>query len=164
MGTKPASSIAVLEVLTEDNYEEWSVRVKIYLQAQDLWHSITEKPPRYEINRSAFKEWNKKNIIALHVIQISCGRQKFEEIRNIDSARDAWSTLKRNKSKGPKPSSKTGVSQKRKIKNSNTENSPAQIASDSSTGKNNAEIHDSQRPINSGISFFLSHAQSSNAN
>ena len=110
MGTKPASSIAVLEVLTDINYEDWSVRVKTYLQAQDLWDCvITEKPPQFEVNRSAFKEWNKKNIMALHVIQISCGPNTFSEIRNIkDSAKDAWKTLEEKyKSKHPESSSNT---------------------------------------------------------
>ena len=74
METKPAFSAAVLEVLKQDNYLDWNVRVKTYLMAQDLWDVVESRsePPTQE-NATAFKAWSKTNAMALHVIQMLCG-------------------------------------------------------------------------------------------
>ena len=104
METKP-----VLEVLNgEDNYLKWSVRVKTYLMAQDLWDIVeaTNEPPTPE-NEAAFKAWRKMNAMALHVIQISCETDTFSDIMEIPSARNAWETLaEKYKPKGPDPISR----------------------------------------------------------
>ena len=104
METKP-----VLEVLSgEDNYLKWSVRVKTYLMARDLWDIVeaTNEPPTPE-NEAAFKAWRKMNAMALHVIQISCGPDTFSDIMEITSARIAWEKLaEMYKPKGPDPSSR----------------------------------------------------------
>ncbi|KAM3685086.1 hypothetical protein ACJW30_11G089800 [Castanea mollissima] len=94
METKPALSAAVVEVLKQDNYLDWSVRVKTYLMAQDLWDIVESRSgsPTPE-NEAAFKVWSKTNAMALHVIQISCGPDTFSNIREITSARIAWDTL-----------------------------------------------------------------------
>ncbi|XP_050281380.1 uncharacterized protein LOC126722261 [Quercus robur] len=103
METKP-----VLEVLNgEDNYLKWSVRVKTYLMAQDLWDIVeaTNEPPTQE-NAAAFKAWSKMDAMALYGIQNSCGPDTFSDIMEITSARNAWETLaKKYKPKGPDPSS-----------------------------------------------------------
>jgi hypothetical protein len=85
----------VLQVLEEDNYADWSVRVKTYLMANDLWDLIeaTTEPPRQEDDEAAFKAWSKKNSTALHVIQISCGPNTIFEVIQISSAKTAWDTL-----------------------------------------------------------------------
>ena len=104
METKP-----VLEVLNgEDNYLKWSVRVKTYLMAQDLWDIVeaTNEPPTPE-NEAAFKAWSKMNAMALYGIQNSCGPDTFFDIMEITSARNAWKTLaEKYKPKGPDPSSR----------------------------------------------------------
>lgn len=108
METKPAFSAAVLEVLKQDNYLDWSVRVKTYLMAQDLWDVVESKsePPAQE-NATAFKAWSKTNAMALHVIQMLCGPDTFSDIREISSARIAWNTLaEKYKTKRPDPSSR----------------------------------------------------------
>ena len=94
METTPAFSAAVVEHLKQDNYFDWSVRVKTYLMAHDLWDSVesTNDPPTPE-NEAAFKDWSRTNAKALHVIQFSCGPFKFSDIREITSARIAWETL-----------------------------------------------------------------------
>ena len=94
MEKKPALSAAVLEALNEDNYLDWSVQLKTYLMAQDLWEIVesTSEPPARE-NEAAFKAWNKTNAMALHVIQMSCGPDTFSDIREISSARGAWDSL-----------------------------------------------------------------------
>ena len=94
MEKKPALSAAVLEALNEDNYLDWSVQLKTYLMAQDLWEIIksTSEPPAPE-NEAAFKAWSKTNAMALHVIQMSCEPDTFSDIREISSARGAWDFL-----------------------------------------------------------------------
>lgn len=154
MGTKSASSIAVHEVLTEDNYLDWCVRVKTYLQAQNLWHIVESQKnhPQFEINRRAYNEWNKKNVMALHVIQISCGPKTFSTIREVTKARIAWKTLeemyKPKLTKSRRTTTKNSSSKRRK--RGNNEMSSAQIDSDSTTEKNNPEYLDSRSSINSG--------------
>ena len=92
---KAGLSVAVLEVLDEDNYVEWSVRVKTYLMALDLWEIIEEttKPLRREDDEATFKAWSKKNSTALHIIQISCSSNTFSQIIKISSAKIAWDML-----------------------------------------------------------------------
>ncbi|KAL0008137.1 hypothetical protein SO802_009639 [Lithocarpus litseifolius] len=87
METKP-----VLEVLNgEDNYLEWSVRVKKCLMAEDLWDIVeaTNEPPTPE-NEAAFKAWRKMNAMALRVIQSSLGPDRFSDIMEITSARQIF--------------------------------------------------------------------------
>ncbi|XP_059438951.1 uncharacterized protein LOC132171599 [Corylus avellana] len=85
----------ILQVLKKDNYVDWSVRVKNYLMAHHLWEIIeaTTQPPRQEDDEAAFKDWSKKNSMALHIIQISCGPDSFSEIIGIGSTKVAWDRL-----------------------------------------------------------------------
>ena len=87
MGTRSAStSAAVSDVLNVDNYLVWRVQVKTYLIAQDLWGIV-------ENDEASFKDWSKKNAMALHVIQISCPQRICHVISLITSAKIAWETL-----------------------------------------------------------------------
>ena len=99
----------VLEVLSgEDNYLEWSVLVKTYLRAKDLWDIVeaTNEPPTPE-NEAAFKTWSKMNDMALDGIQKSCAPATFIDIMEITSARIAWETLaEKYKPKGSDPSNR----------------------------------------------------------
>ncbi|KAK4593446.1 hypothetical protein RGQ29_017523 [Quercus rubra] len=100
METKPALS-------NENNYLDWSVQLKTYLMAQDLWEIVESRsdPPAPEIE-AAFKAWSKTNAMVLHVIQMSCQPNRFSDIREISSARIAWDTLaEKYKPKRPDPSS-----------------------------------------------------------
>ncbi|XP_021822521.1 uncharacterized protein LOC110763934 [Prunus avium] len=87
----------VMEVLHKNNYMHWSVLVKNYLLAQDLWDAVeaTAEPPKGEDQDSddRLKTWRKKNAMALHTIQISCGPEAFSVIRDMTSAKIAWDTL-----------------------------------------------------------------------
>ncbi|KAB1225388.1 hypothetical protein CJ030_MR1G015672 [Morella rubra] len=92
METNRCSCTAILEVLDECSYMDWSVRVKTYLIFEDLWDAIEDiQPPKDD--ETAFRVWSKKNSKALHVIQNSCGSNTFSEIREISSAKIAWHTL-----------------------------------------------------------------------
>ncbi|XP_059453488.1 uncharacterized protein LOC132184022 [Corylus avellana] len=85
----------VIQVLEEYNYVDWSVQVKDYLTAHDLWDIVEEnnKPPRQKVDEVACKAWSKKNGTALHVIQISCGIDAFSRIKKISTAKIAWNIL-----------------------------------------------------------------------
>ncbi|KAB1215481.1 hypothetical protein CJ030_MR4G022377 [Morella rubra] len=74
---------------------DWSVRVKTYLVALDLWNIVeaTTGPPKYEDDEAGFMAWNKKDSFALQVIQNSCEPDIFAEIQEISSAKIAWKTL-----------------------------------------------------------------------
>ncbi|KAL4599254.1 hypothetical protein ACB092_11G114100 [Castanea dentata] len=155
MGTKSVLSTAVLEVLANDNYEEWSARVRTYLIAQDLWQIVktTDKQPLLENGKATFEDWNKKNSMALHVIQISCCSQAFSKIMKIKTARVAWNTLEKEYKPKHKKSSRTTVKN-----SSNTKSSvkPGEITSDKNASdsleEQNPEPHDSTSKNNSGKS------------
>ena len=108
MEIKDALSTAVFEVLEKDNYVAWSVRVKTYLMAQDLWEIVeaTTLPPKQDSSKkkkqeqskqegdeAASKAWRKKNSMALNVLQVSCGPNALSEIREISLAKSAWNIL-----------------------------------------------------------------------
>ncbi|KAB1206365.1 KN motif and ankyrin repeat domain-containing protein 2 [Morella rubra] len=84
-----------LEILHKDNYLCWSVRVKTYLLSQDLWDVIdlATASLKEEDDKATLKAWSKKNFMALHVIQNSCGPESFYEIRKITLAKIAWCKL-----------------------------------------------------------------------
>ena len=84
----------VPEMLNETNYADWSVKVRTYLQAQDIWDVIEEETRLEEINdKIAFKAWRRRNAAALYVIHVSCDARAFSLIRDISSAKIAWDTL-----------------------------------------------------------------------
>ncbi|KAL4599600.1 hypothetical protein ACB092_11G138100 [Castanea dentata] len=95
METRTASSAAVSEVLNVNNYLVWSVQVRTYLIAQDLWDIVeaTGEYPKQEDDEAVSKAWSKKNAMALHVIQISCPQRICHVISLITSAKIAWETL-----------------------------------------------------------------------
>ncbi|GKU91060.1 hypothetical protein SLEP1_g4984 [Rubroshorea leprosula] len=80
------------ELLERGNYKWWSMFMENYLVSQDLWvviqHSV--KP-----NGISKREWKKKNVAALHAIEISCGEENLNQIKKIRSAIEAWNKLKR---------------------------------------------------------------------
>uniref|UniRef100_F6HVN0 DUF4219 domain-containing protein n=1 Tax=Vitis vinifera TaxID=29760 RepID=F6HVN0_VITVI len=87
----------VREVLTENNYENWSTCVKWYLVGQDLWEVCQTKDniPDEAKDPEAFSVWEKKNAMALHAIQISCSGEKLSQIREETSASYVWDFLQK---------------------------------------------------------------------
>ncbi|XP_004306019.1 PREDICTED: uncharacterized protein LOC101305687 [Fragaria vesca subsp. vesca] len=95
--TAAFSSAIVLKLLTTNNYEDWSFRVKTYLLAKGLWKVVESamEPPRVEDGEAEFEAWSEKNAEALHAIHITCGEDIFPFIRGIDTAKAAWNTLEK---------------------------------------------------------------------
>ncbi|XP_039690885.1 uncharacterized protein [Medicago truncatula] len=99
-----ASTGIVLEVLTRDNYLDWSVLVKNYLIGKGLWDNVVEgnvnpiqsdgKTKNDDALHSKQSDWKSKNGQALHAIQLSCGHYTLRQIRNCVTAQEAWNHLK----------------------------------------------------------------------
>jgi hypothetical protein len=91
--TNISPSSIVVEVLRDDNYDDWSACMKSYMLAQDLWDFI-EPAGHHEGDQEVdSKALRKKNAAALHAIQISCAPHILSKIRSITSAKNAWDTL-----------------------------------------------------------------------
>ena len=75
--------------VNQDNYSDWSIRVKTYLLAQNLWDFVESSSEP----QSASKASSEKNAKALHAIQMFCGPATLSDIRTISSAKIAWDTL-----------------------------------------------------------------------
>ncbi|CAB4304904.1 unnamed protein product [Prunus armeniaca] len=89
------SPIANLKLLNRRNYEYWSLRVKVYLLAEDVWDLVeaTTEPPKPEDGEVAFKAWRKNNAKALLAIQTCCGDDTYPIIEGITEAKAAWDAL-----------------------------------------------------------------------
>ncbi|KAJ6428813.1 hypothetical protein OIU84_020464 [Salix udensis] len=103
MTTNISPTSIVVEVLRDDNYDDWSACMKSYMLAHDLWDLIDPADHQegdQEVDSQPIdhpevdsKAWRKKNAAALHAIQVSCSPHILSTIRSIVSAKDAWDTL-----------------------------------------------------------------------
>nr|XP_028952977.1 uncharacterized protein LOC103418804 [Malus domestica] len=115
-------SLIVHKLLNQNNYEVWSLRVKTYLLAKDLWDIVeaTTEPPKREDGEVEYTAWRKSNAEALHFIRISCGEDTFSFIRGTSTAKVAWHILAE-KLKPAEASQATGTGD---ISNNHTNNNP----------------------------------------
>ncbi|KAI4305468.1 hypothetical protein L6164_028833 [Bauhinia variegata] len=79
----------VVKKLRDRNYGNWSVLVKNYLMGQGLWDVVSDFA-----TKSEDEDWKKKNVKALHAIQLSCGSRAFGLIHKCVTAQDAWNQLR----------------------------------------------------------------------
>ncbi|CAI0557232.1 unnamed protein product [Linum tenue] len=88
------------------SYDNWLACLKTYLLSQDLWDLIDSPVNTSPASASAAAAedaaaaaavvppaWRRKNAAALHAIQVSLGCDLLHEIREIDSAKEAWDAL-----------------------------------------------------------------------
>ena len=86
----------VTEKLTEENYENWKECLKSYFKAQGLWDVVTgkeAKPEDEDETSPKYQEWMRKNAMALHAIQVSCGADTMSKLRGHESAKFEWQLL-----------------------------------------------------------------------
>nr|XP_027074235.1 uncharacterized protein LOC113698565 isoform X2 [Coffea arabica] len=93
----------VPEEFTEENYEEWKRCLEHYLVGHGLWGVVSgeEKDPTNderqeygEEKKQEHEEWKKKNALALHAIQLSCGTGTHVKLKEAHtSAEVAWKHL-----------------------------------------------------------------------
>ncbi|GLT52346.1 hypothetical protein SLA2020_256940 [Shorea laevis] len=86
------SNVIVPQVLAESNYEEWSICMKNYLIAHDLW-DVVKDSSNVNLADEAAAGLSKKNAAVLHAFQISCAPGTFAHIKGVNSAKDAWGKL-----------------------------------------------------------------------
>ncbi|KAL5752087.1 hypothetical protein ACOSP7_022266 [Xanthoceras sorbifolium] len=84
----------VNEKLTEDNYENWKESLKSYLIAQGLWDVVSGKQAKpKESDDANYEMWSRKNAMALHAMQLSCGADTISKLRGSESAKYEWERL-----------------------------------------------------------------------
>ncbi|KAK7366999.1 hypothetical protein VNO80_09004 [Phaseolus coccineus] len=88
-----AASGIVLEPLTRDNYENWSALVRNYLIGQGLWGVVIFVSEIGVKPKIVSDSWKKKNAKALHIIQLACGKEILSQIRDVETAKEAWNRL-----------------------------------------------------------------------
>uniref|UniRef100_A0A7N2LJF4 DUF4219 domain-containing protein n=2 Tax=Quercus lobata TaxID=97700 RepID=A0A7N2LJF4_QUELO len=89
--TLPKSSFIVPE---EYDYVAWSVRMKAYLKACDLWDIVeaATQPPKLEDDEIAFNAWSKKDAIAFYLIRESSSTF-YSSPFLAGTAQNAWDIL-----------------------------------------------------------------------
>nr|XP_023875918.1 uncharacterized protein LOC111988362 [Quercus suber] len=89
--TLPKSSFIVPE---EYDYVAWSVRMKAYLKACELWDIVeaATQPPKPEDDEIAFNAWSKKDAIAFYLIRESSSAF-YSSLFPGGTAQNAWDIL-----------------------------------------------------------------------
>ena len=79
-----------------DEYDVWAIKVINVLKLQDLWHFIVEEDLIDPKKFNALKEFEKerRQVVALCLIQDSIDYSLFHYIVEADSPKRAWDTLK----------------------------------------------------------------------
>ena len=79
-----------------DDYDVWAVKVINLLKLHDLWHFIVEENPIDPKKFNALIEFEKekRQVVALNIIQDSIDYSNFQYIVEVDTPKRAWDTLK----------------------------------------------------------------------
>ncbi|WVZ09144.1 hypothetical protein V8G54_013674 [Vigna mungo] len=81
-----ASRGIVHEVLTRYNYQQWKTLMKSYLRGENLWNVVENGYASTPIDAQ-------RDAKALHIIQLSCAPNIFEQIEHLQTAHEAWNHL-----------------------------------------------------------------------
>ncbi|XP_057989039.1 uncharacterized protein LOC110655162 [Hevea brasiliensis] len=100
MATTNTSAIAsiVNGKRTEANFENWKECMKDYLIGQGLWSVVIGEEAKPKENDPNFKDWIKKNAMALHANRTSCEEDTISNLmrmypNQVDSAKFVWKRL-----------------------------------------------------------------------
>ncbi|KAJ4700583.1 Retrovirus-related Pol polyprotein from transposon TNT 1-94 [Melia azedarach] len=90
-------------ILNRSNYDNWSIKMKALLGAQDVWEVVEKgyNEPRDDVaisvltqaQRDTLKDSRKRDKKALYVIYQALDDDAFEKISNATSAKQAWDKL-----------------------------------------------------------------------
>ncbi|XP_038875032.1 uncharacterized protein LOC120067555 [Benincasa hispida] len=85
-------------MLTKLNYDNWSIKIKALLGAQDVWEIMENGFQEAEATvdqaqRDALKETRKKDKKALYILYQSVDEDTFETIANAETLKAAWDKL-----------------------------------------------------------------------
>ncbi|XP_022631715.1 uncharacterized protein LOC106776733 [Vigna radiata var. radiata] len=81
-----ASRGIVREELTRYNYQEWKILMKNYLRGENLWDVVESGSVSTSIDAQ-------RDAKALHIIQLSCAPNIFDQIKHFQTAHIAWKHL-----------------------------------------------------------------------
>ena len=86
--------------LNKSNYENWSIKMKLLLSAQDIWEIIKKghTEPENEGNlsqtqRDSLRDSRKRDKKVLYLIYQGLDEDAFEKISEAKSAKEAWEKL-----------------------------------------------------------------------
>ncbi|KAJ0039761.1 hypothetical protein Pint_27204 [Pistacia integerrima] len=71
---------------TEENYEKWNECLKSYFIANVLWDVVNGDYKKPEESEANYKDWARKNAMALHAIQISYKEETMSALIGNESA------------------------------------------------------------------------------
>ncbi|KAJ4722910.1 Retrovirus-related Pol polyprotein from transposon TNT 1-94 [Melia azedarach] len=90
-------------ILNRSNYDNWSIKIKALLGAQDVWEVVEKgyNEPRDDVaisvltqaQRDTLKDSRKRDKKALYIIYQALDDDAFEKISNATSAKQAWNKL-----------------------------------------------------------------------
>lgn len=90
--TNTTANAIAPELLHRGNYDRWSICIESYLISEDLWDGIIV-PYSTDHQQLNATELRRKNAACLHAIQVSCGPEKFDQIKEIRLAKEVWNKL-----------------------------------------------------------------------
>ncbi|KHN46621.1 hypothetical protein glysoja_048547, partial [Glycine soja] len=88
-----------MPMLTKNNYDNWSIKMKALLGAQDVWDIVEngfEEQDEASLSqgvKETLKESRKRDKKALFLIYQSVDEDTFEKISNATTAKEAWDKL-----------------------------------------------------------------------
>ena len=92
--TNPATSpLPGLPIFYDQGYEHWSIKMKTLFRFQDLWDFVEQGIAEDE-KEGRQKGSKKKDAKALFIIQQSHHPNMFSRIAVVNTAKEAWCTLK----------------------------------------------------------------------
>ncbi|KAG8651701.1 uncharacterized protein LOC110617337 [Manihot esculenta] len=94
----------VIKKRMEANFENWKECMKHYLIGQDLGSIVFGEEEKPQANDPNYKDWIKKNAMALHAIENSCEEDTISNLMRkypseVDSAKFVWEHLAEKPSK-----------------------------------------------------------------
>ena len=86
-------------MLTKSNYDNWSIKMKALLGAQDVWdivekgHKEQDDVALSQAQRDALRDSRKRDKKALYLIYQAVDEDAFEKISDAKTAKEAWEKL-----------------------------------------------------------------------
>ena len=102
METETAVSHGSPPSFNSENYETWAIRMKVHLEALDLWEAVEENyvVPELAGNPTVaqlkiYKEKKTRKSKAKACLYAAVSNTIFTRIMNLDSAKEVWDYLKK---------------------------------------------------------------------
>lgn len=89
-----------MSMLTKNNYDNWSIKMKVLLGAQDVWDIVLkgfndqDETSLSQGVKETLRESRKRDKKALFLIYQSVCEDTFEKIFNAMTAKEAWPNFK----------------------------------------------------------------------